>query len=620
MISILKIISGYTHSDTPQVDFNGDKKSGLAEAIVILQFLADLRTLPPTREYFLSGVIFADMTLDLESSPYTVTKNVRVLPGVTLTIEPGVEIKFEGNHKLWVDGRIDAIGTEADQITFTSAKSNPSPGNWQGIYFGEGATGNIIYSIIEYANRGIECYNASPVIRNNTIQNSYRSGIYLTNSSASVENNTIQNNAWAIALYKSSPPITGNTITNNENGISLNEDSYPVINYNSIHENSDGYDIKVNNYTDADTVVINASYNWWGVTALSVIEPNIFDYFDSAKSAHVHYDPILDGHGGNPIKAVVTIKEVSASPVFITPANGDKTTISYKLDEPAEVTVEIYEAYLEIDGKGSGDFRRDFFMTLVDSQSRPAGEHTEIWNGRDSNGNIADCSAFVYVIKTNSGNNRIDLYDPRYISGSVTISDTSVTPSLYNPYANEPVEVKYSLFSPAWVTIGGRTIPKFIIEAEPRNQGENMEIWDGRDGLGKIVDHELIIAAKAEILPENVIVSVKDTSLQITDVSTDAYVIIPSYGEISTVKYRLSKDASVSVAISDPNGNNWTLLESDNQGQGMHSIEWDGTNAEGKLVWPWADGPEGDYTVRITAVDSVTNTTVTKRANIHVYR
>ena len=312
------------------------------------------------------------------------------------------------------------------------------------------------------------------------------------------------------------------------------------------------------------------------------------------------------------------ITNVSASPVFINPAMGDESIISYELDRPANITIEIYRAYVTIDGYGNGDFQRDFQMTLLDNQPRPAGVNSETWNAKDTGGNVLDHSAYAYVIKASDGTGRSGLYDPEYVRGLVTISDCSITPS-YNPYANEPVEIKYSLFAPAWVTIGG-DIKKFVIEGEPRMQGENIELWDGRDGFGNIVEGTPNLAGKAEILPENVIV-IKDDTLKITGVSAQAYVIIPSYGEISTIKYTLSKDASVSIAIRDPNGNNWTLLESEQQLEGPHSIEWDGTNAEGKLVWPWtADGPQGDYTVEITAFDSANNTTVMRRANIHVYR
>jgi parallel beta-helix repeat protein len=634
VIFILQILSGQ-NTDNPFLDLDEDQKTGLPEAILIMQYLAGLRSTASPEECFLGGVIFTDMTLGLSGSPYTLTNNIRILPGATLTIEPGVIIQFAGAYSIWVDGSLDALGTEANPVTFTSAKNTPYPGDWRGIYFDEGASGNIDHSLIEYAYQGIECYKSSPGIRNSTIQNSSRTGIYLNYSSSAVENNSIQNNGWimalynynyngwAIALYNSSPQITGNTITDNHNGISINYNCYPVISNNSIYDNSDGesrFDIKVGSYTNADTVIINASNNWWGSVALNAIEPNIYDYSDSANSARILYNPILDSPDGTPINAVVIIKDVSVSSAFITPFAGEQTVISYTLTEDTLVTIEIYRAFITLDGKAVATYQREFFMTLADRQSKTAGQHTQVWDGRDSSGNIAEPSAYVYVIKADSGNNRIDLYDPRYVSGSVSISDNSITPSLYNPYANERVEVKYSLFMPAWVSIGGYGMPEFIIEAVPRKQGVNTEIWDGRDGIGDIVDKNVTLAAKAEILPENAIVLMQDSSLQIKDVSTDAYVIIPAYGEISTVKYSLSKNATVSISISDPNGNDRTLLEAENQSAGAHAIEWDGTDGNGRIVWPWSDGPEGDYTVQIKAVDSVSNTTVTENANIHVYR
>ena len=50
------------------------------------------------------GVISTDTTWVQADSPYIVTSDVAVQSGVTLTVEPGVEIRFSAGTTLYVDG------------------------------------------------------------------------------------------------------------------------------------------------------------------------------------------------------------------------------------------------------------------------------------------------------------------------------------------------------------------------------------------------------------------------------------------------------------------------------------------------------------------------------------
>jgi len=56
----------------------------------------------------------------LANSPYIVTGNILVNQGVTLTIEPGVTVKFNKDLYMYVDGTLIARGIEGNLITFTS--------------------------------------------------------------------------------------------------------------------------------------------------------------------------------------------------------------------------------------------------------------------------------------------------------------------------------------------------------------------------------------------------------------------------------------------------------------------------------------------------------------------
>ncbi len=84
----------------------------------------------------------------MTNSPYNVIGEIIVPSGEILTIEPGVEINFQGYYKFTVQGNLQALGTETDSIFFTT--DNQSVG-WGGIRFYESdGISNLSYCRIEF--------------------------------------------------------------------------------------------------------------------------------------------------------------------------------------------------------------------------------------------------------------------------------------------------------------------------------------------------------------------------------------------------------------------------------------------------------------------------------------
>ncbi|MBN1889247.1 MAG: carboxypeptidase regulatory-like domain-containing protein [Thermoflexales bacterium] len=99
------------------------------------------------------GTIVTPTTWTLANSPYTLTADVIVTRGVTLTIEPGVVVRGQSNSGLKVQGYLAAMGTPTQPITFTSS-ADSGPYQWQGLLFDGGlAGGELRHAVVRYGGR-----------------------------------------------------------------------------------------------------------------------------------------------------------------------------------------------------------------------------------------------------------------------------------------------------------------------------------------------------------------------------------------------------------------------------------------------------------------------------------
>jgi hypothetical protein len=92
-------------------------------------------------------LITSNTTWLATNSPYTLTNSVIVASNVTLTIEPGVTVRFRQGCGLTVQGRLLADGTESQPITFTRY---PGDTAWERLMFVAAADSRLSHCIIEY--------------------------------------------------------------------------------------------------------------------------------------------------------------------------------------------------------------------------------------------------------------------------------------------------------------------------------------------------------------------------------------------------------------------------------------------------------------------------------------
>ncbi|MBO6793699.1 MAG: right-handed parallel beta-helix repeat-containing protein [Balneolaceae bacterium] len=309
-----------------------------------------------------SDSLTTDQTWTLANSPYQVTANVIVNPGVTLTIEAGVTVQFDTGTSLIVDGAIVADGSAGNEVTFTSGAGSPAAGDWGTIRFNNtSGVGSVFdYVILEYgggagsgamvtyrtgafafditnavfrhsAGHGIDLRASSPLIQNSEFRNNNGYGIFSDlGLSFEVDNSVVaENTTGGIRVpINSSPSIHDSRIDSNGVGIYIDNGAIPDIENNVIDGNNYGIvvieaagqspnisDNTIRNSTtfgvdNRGTGLVTAEYNFWGDKSGPSNALNPTGNGD-AVSNNIDFTPWLYG-------ATLPVREITSNPV-----NGD---------------------------------------------------------------------------------------------------------------------------------------------------------------------------------------------------------------------------------------------------------------------------------------------------------
>lgn len=197
---------------------------GLTASILAISFLFANSAQAST---YVDSDINTDTTWSVAGSPYIIDTNIYIASSATITIEPGVEVKFMPNFyspkSIYVNGKILAVGTSASPIVFTSNPddsisntddysdcyfaeydaegngigeeicdyydlSDPSAGDWRGFYF-SASTGSIFENVnIKYAKDIANISSSTLTLKNVNFLFAEKGLTVFNNSTVSAEN------------------------------------------------------------------------------------------------------------------------------------------------------------------------------------------------------------------------------------------------------------------------------------------------------------------------------------------------------------------------------------------------------------------------------------------------
>lgn len=305
---------------------------------------------------YVSGGIFTNTTWTLSNSPYIVTNTLTLFPGDTLTIEPGVVVKFDSSVIFEVRGNLRATGTIHDSILFSSSSPNPYRGIWRGINIRDdlGGSGIFNYTVLKYGFYVLSLnWGSSGVplnVRNSKFENNYAASnagatldviidscyftnnyIAITGGNKIVTNSVFMNNDYGLLIAENvdvyNCTFCGNTIAldggrgnlqncvimNNGIGVRSHWEGFTNVSGNIISENDTGImltssgvisnGLSINNkicnnyYYD----LINWSYaniaipnNCWCDTDSLTIANKIYDGYDNVTYGLIDFNPVLN--------------------------------------------------------------------------------------------------------------------------------------------------------------------------------------------------------------------------------------------------------------------------------------------------------------------------------------
>lgn len=151
-----------------------------------------------------------------------------VAAGTTLEIRPGTTVRFTrldsngdgiGEHEIFIQGVLLALGTASAPIRFTSAAAAPVPGDWGALnMMASEADNRLEHCVVEYAYRGFHAHFARTRLENSEFSRNVR-GLQFQESTVAIEGCRVVDNLNGIQFRDSAVQLVDSLVADNYWGV-----------------------------------------------------------------------------------------------------------------------------------------------------------------------------------------------------------------------------------------------------------------------------------------------------------------------------------------------------------------------------------------------------------------